>query len=62
MPHRVAPQPEADLDDIWYFITIESGNADIADRFIGSLTDRLALLAENPHMGWRRDEDMLPGV
>jgi toxin ParE1/3/4 len=62
VPHRVAPEAEVDLDDIWYFIATESGNPDIADRFVDALTERFVLLGENPHMGRRRDEDLLPGV
>jgi plasmid stabilization system protein ParE len=60
MAHRLALEAEADLDDIWYFIARESGNPDIADRFIDTLTQRFVVLARHPHMGRRRDEDLLP--
>jgi hypothetical protein len=33
MAHRVAPQAEAELDDIWYYVAKESGSIAIADRW-----------------------------
>jgi toxin ParE1/3/4 len=60
--HRVGRQAEADLEDIWFFIATESGNPEIADRFIDNLTERFLLLAENPHIGRKRDEDLVPGL
>jgi toxin ParE1/3/4 len=62
MAHRLSPEAQADLDDIWYYIAKESGNPDVADRFIESLTTSIFLLAVRPHMGRRRDEDLRPGV
>jgi hypothetical protein len=31
MAHRVAPQAEAELDDIWYYVAKESGSIEIAE-------------------------------
>ncbi len=62
MPHRVSSEAEAELDAIWYYIATESGSMDVADRFVDSLTDRFYLLATNPHIGRRRDEDLRPGM
>jgi toxin ParE1/3/4 len=62
MAHRIAPQAEAELDDIWYYIAKESGSIEIADRFIDSVTERFYLLACHPHVGRRRDEDLRPGL
>jgi toxin ParE1/3/4 len=62
MAHRLSPQAEAELDEIWYYIASESGNADIADRFINTLTERFYLLAITPYMGRRRDHDLRPGM
>ena len=62
MEHRLAPEAEVDLDDIWYYIAKESGSIDIADRFIDTVTDRFYLLARNPYIGRRRDEDLRPGL
>ncbi|MBV9171054.1 MAG: hypothetical protein JOZ81_13325 [Chloroflexi bacterium] len=57
-----APGTDADvLDEIWLFIAGESGNREIADRFIDSL-GRFLLLATHPHLGRHRDEDLLPGL
>ena len=62
MAHRIAPEAEAELDDIWYYIAKESGSIEIADRVIDSVTDRFFLLARFPQMGRRRDEDLRPGL
>jgi toxin ParE1/3/4 len=60
--HILAPECEADLDEIWSYIAIESGSTEIADRLIDSLTDRFFLLASYPHLGRRRDEDLRQGL
>ena len=57
MPHRVSPQAEADLDDIWYYIATQSGTIEVADRLIDSLTHRFFLLVSHPYIGRVRDED-----
>ena len=62
MAYRIAPEAEAELDDIWYYIAKESGSIEIADRVIDSVTDRFFLLARFPQMGRRRDEDLRPGL
>jgi toxin ParE1/3/4 len=62
MAHRVAPQAEAELDDIWFYVAKESGSIEIADRLIDSITERFYLLACHPHIGRRRDEDLRPGL
>ena len=59
---RVAPQAESDLDEIWHFIASQSSKIEVADRLIDSITARLALLARQPYIGRRRDEDLQPGV
>jgi plasmid stabilization system protein ParE len=40
MAHRLSPQAEAELDDIWYYIAKESDSIDIAGRLIDSITER----------------------
>ena len=62
MAHRVAPQAAADLDGIWYYVAIESGNAEIADRFVDSITERFLLLAGHPYLGRPRDDDLGIGL
>ena len=62
MAHRLAPEVETELDDIWYYIARESGNFEVADRLIDSITDRFFLLARHPYVGRRRDEDLRPGL
>ena len=51
MAHRIAPQAEIEIDDIWCYIAKQSGDFDIADRFIDSLADRFLLLARHSHVG-----------
>jgi toxin ParE1/3/4 len=62
MAHRLAPEVETELDDIWYCIAKESNSIEIADRVIDSITDRFFLLATWPHIGRRRDGDLRPGL
>ncbi len=62
MAHRLAPEAETDLDDIWYYIAKESSSIEIADRLIDSITARFVLLTTYPHVGRRRDEDLRPGL
>src|SRR3990172_9070533 len=62
MGHRLAPEAEAELDGIWYYVAKESGSIEIADRLIDSLTDRFFLLASHPYVGRRRDDDLRPGL
>jgi toxin ParE1/3/4 len=62
MPHRVSPEAESELLNIWYYVAKESGNTEIADRLIDSIAARFYLLARHPHIGRRRDEDLRPGL
>ncbi len=62
MNFRVALQAESDLDEIWYFLATQSSSIDVADRVIDSITARFALVARQPYIGRRRDEDLRPGV
>ena len=62
MALRLAPEVEAELDDIWYYIAKESGNIEVADRLIDSITDRFFLLAGHPYVGRRRDRDLRSGL
>lgn len=62
MAHRVAPQAEAELDSLWYYVAKESGSIEIADRLIDSITERFLLLSRNPRLGRRRDEELRPGL
>ena len=62
MGHRLAPEVEAEIDDIWYYIAEQSGSLDIADRFVESVTEHFVLLANHPHLGRRRDHDLRAGL
>ncbi len=62
MAHTLSPEAEDELDGIWYYIATESGNPDVADRFVDGLTDHFYLLSRHPHTGRRRDEGLVTGV
>ena len=62
MAHRLAPEVEAELHNIWYYIAREGGSTEVADRLIDSITDRFFLLAGHPYLGRRRDQDLRPGL
>jgi plasmid stabilization system protein ParE len=46
---RVSPEAEAELDEIWIHVAVESGNVDIATRAVESIADRFWLLARHPY-------------
>jgi toxin ParE1/3/4 len=61
MAYRLAPQAEADLEDIAFYVFVDSGSLEIADRLIQSITERFDLLAAHPRAGRARD-DLQAGV
>ena len=62
MGFRLLPDAEAELDDIWIYIARESGNIEIANRLLDTITERFWLLAQHPQIGRRRDHDLHPGL
>jgi toxin ParE1/3/4 len=62
MGFRLLPEAESELDDIWFYVTRESGSMEIASRLIDAITDRFWLLAKSPQVGRRRDADLRPGL
>jgi toxin ParE1/3/4 len=48
------PQAQADVDEIWLFIAQD--DLARADSFVGLITERYRLLAENPLMGRDRSQ------
>jgi toxin ParE1/3/4 len=62
MAHRVAEEVDVELDDIWLYIARQSGNIEIADKIVDSITDCFAALGRSPHIGRRHDEDLAPGL
>ena len=61
MAHRLAPRAVDDLDETWLYVAQESGNIDIANRLVDTITERFLLLASFPYMGRSREEDFGPG-
>jgi len=60
MVHRLAPEAEADLDELWYYVATNAG-VEVADRLVDSITTRFFLLGMHPGAGRRRD-DLRPGL
>lgn len=60
MAHRLSPEAEVDLDELWYYVA-SNASVEIADRLVDSLTTRFFLLGTHPLAGRRRD-DLRPGV
>jgi toxin ParE1/3/4 len=56
MALRLAPQPIADLDDIWDYIFSESGSEASADRAIDTIEVRFTTLSDWPRIGRQRDD------
>ena len=56
MAYRVAPEAEADLQDIAFYLFQETGNIEVADRVIQLVVQRFDLLADHPRAGRARDE------
>ena len=62
MALRVSAEAEAELDEIWFYVATESGDADTAERLINSITDHFFILSKHPHIGRRRDHDLRLGL
>jgi toxin ParE1/3/4 len=50
----IAPLAEADLDEIWSYIS--ESDEEAADRFIRDLAAKFQLLADNKEIGKRQDD------
>jgi toxin ParE1/3/4 len=61
MAHSLSPRAQADIDEIAYYVAVESGSLETADRFLESIYRRFLFLGEYPHAGRRRD-DLRPGL
>jgi toxin ParE1/3/4 len=62
MGHIRSPEADADLENIWCYVAIDSGSLGIADRLIESITARFFLLGTQPNLGRSRDADLRPGL
>jgi toxin ParE1/3/4 len=58
---RIAPRAAADLDNIWLYVARDSGNIEIANKLIDSITDQFFLLARYPRLGRERHDDFGAG-
>src|SRR5580692_8233164 len=62
MAHRISDEAQAELDDIWYYVAQKSYGESVADRLIDRITYRFSMLAQHPHIGRARDEDLRLGL
>ena len=61
MAHRVAPEAEAELDEVWRYIARESGSVETARAVVSAITQRFYFLSAYPRIG-RRRVDLRPGL
>jgi len=61
MGHRLAPRAKADLEELAFYVFVETGSIDIANRLVDSITKRFVLLGTHPNAGRRRD-DLRSGI
>jgi plasmid stabilization system protein ParE len=50
---RLAPEAEAELDDIWLYIARRSASIDSATRVVDNISEHFWLLAQHPYPGRR---------
>ena len=62
MTHIVSRQAEADLDEVWLYVALDSGDLNIATRLIEELTRRFFLLAQFPFAGRSRESELGMGM
>jgi len=55
MAHRLSPQAQADVDNLAYYLFVETGSIATADRIIELLTTRFSLLGAHPRSLLRVD-------
>jgi toxin ParE1/3/4 len=61
MGHRLAPRANADLEELAFYVFVETGSLEIANRLVDSITERFVLLGAHPSAGRRRD-DLRPDI
>ena len=61
MGHMLSPAGQADVDELAYYIALQSGGLEIAHRFLESIYRRFLVLGTYPRAGRQRD-DLRPGV
>lgn len=61
MGHRLAPRAKADLEELAFYIFLQTGSLEIANRLVDSIAERFVLLGTHPSAGRRRD-DLRPGI
>lgn len=54
----ISRRAQNDLDAIWVFIATESGNTEIADRVLDSISGAFRILRRTPFIGRNRGPDL----
>jgi toxin ParE1/3/4 len=62
MALRVSAEAEAELDAIWSYIATESGDTEVEDRSVNSITDHFFMLSKHPELARPRDHDLRRGL
>lgn len=61
MGHRLAPRAKADLEELAFYVFVETGSVETAKRLVDAIVERFVLLGTHPSAGRRRD-DLRPGI
>jgi len=61
MAHRLSPEAEGELDEVWRYIARETGSVETARAVVSSITERFHFLSAYPRIGRRRD-NLRPGL
>ena len=62
MKLSISRRAQKDLDEIWYYLALESGRAEIADKVADSLHEAFGGLRRSPRIGRSREFDLLQGL
>ena len=58
MKLSISRRAQKDLDEIWYYLALESGSAETADKVADSIHDAFGALRRSPRIGRSREFDL----
>ena len=56
MTLRFSGPAQADLEEIWLYLLLESGNKTVADRWIDRILEKARAVSTDPHIGRLRPD------
>lgn len=62
MGYTLSKTARLQVAEIWKHVYEDSGSVAVADGLLESIANCFLLLAEHPHIGRHRDEDLRPGL